>query len=97
MGKVKDGATLIKDDIKTKVEDIKKQNGKDIWLFDGASLTRSLLNLKLVDEIALAVHPVILGGGKPLFSNIKNRIQLELIGTKNYSTGLVSLTYRLIT
>lgn len=92
---VKDGAKLIKKNIKKEVEKIKKEKGKDIWLFGGAGLTTSLLNLGLVDEISLAVHPVILGAGKPLFSDIKKRIELKLVDTKKYSTGLVSLTYTL--
>ena len=95
LDKVKEGATLIKEDVKIKVEKIKTEKGKDIWLFGGAGLTTSLMNSGLVDELSLAVHPVILGGGKPLFSNIKDRINLTLIDTRTYSTGLVSLTYNL--
>jgi len=91
--KVKDDAVLIKDDIKSKVKEIKNENGKDIWLFGGGSLTTSLMNLDLVDEIGLAVHPVILSGGKPLFSEIKKRVELELLDSKVYSTGLVFLKY----
>jgi dihydrofolate reductase len=56
-------------------------------------LTTSLMNLGLVDELSLAVHPILLGGGKPLFNNIKDRIKLGLVDTKTYSTGLISLTY----
>ena len=95
LDKVKDGATLIKADTKTEVEKIKKEQGKDIWLFGGAGLATSLLTLGLVDELSLAVYPVILGGGKPLFNNIKDRINLALLDTKAYSTGTVSLTYAL--
>lgn len=93
LDKVKDGATLINGDIKTQVEIIKKEKGKDIWLFGGAGLTTSLLNLGLIDELSFAVHPILIGGGKPLFSNIKDRIKLTLVDTKIFSTGLVSLTY----
>ncbi len=93
--KVKEGVTLIKEDIKTEVQKIKNEKGKDIWLFGGASLTTSLMNLRLVDELSLAVHPILLGSGKPLFKNIKDRINLTLLDTKTYSTGLVSLTYSL--
>ncbi len=95
LNKVKEGATLIKGDIQTEVEKIKNEKGKDIWLFGGAGLTTSLLNLGLVDELSLAVHPILLGSGKPLFSNIKHRINLTLVDTKTFSTGLVSLTYTL--
>ena len=93
LDKVKDGATLIKGNIQAEVEKIKKEKGKDIWLFGGASLTTSLMNLGLVDELSLAVHPILLGRGKPLFNNIKDRIKLKLVDTKTYSSGLVSLTY----
>ena len=95
LDKVKDGASLIKSNTKIEVENIKKQKGKDIWLFGGAGLTTSLINLGLVDEISLAVHPILLGRGKPLFNNIKDRIKLTLVDTKTYSTGLVSLTYNI--
>jgi dihydrofolate reductase len=91
---VKDGALLIKSNIKEQVEKIKMANGKDIWLFGGAGLTASLMNLGLVDEFSLAVHPVILGAGKPLFNNIAKKTHLILTDTKTYSTGLVSLTYQ---
>lgn len=90
---VRPGAVLINGDIKAQVDQIKNEPGKDIWLFGGASLTTSLLNLDLVDEISLAIHPIILGSGKLLFNNIQNRIGLTLIDHKVYSTGLVFLTY----
>ena len=92
--KVKEGATLIKGDIKIEVEKIKKERGKDIWLFGGAGLTTSLMNLGLIDELSLTVYPILLGGGKPLFNNIKDRINLTLVNAKTYSTGVVSLTYK---
>lgn len=95
LSKVKDGAVLIKPDIKTEVEKIKNEKGKDIWLFGGAGLTTSLLNAGLVDELSLAVHPILLGAGKSLFNNITGRITMKLIDSKTYSTGLVSLTYDL--
>ena len=95
LDKVKGEGTLINGDIKTEIEKIKKERGKDIWLFGGAGLTTSLMNLGLVDELSLSVHPVLLGGGKPLFKDITNRITLALLDTKTYSTGLVSLTYSL--
>ena len=91
--KVKDDAVLIKGNIESEVKKIKNENGKDIWLFGGGSLTTSLMDLSLVDEVWLAVHPVVLGGGKPLFPEIKKRVDLKLLDTKVYSTGLVFLKY----
>jgi len=90
---VKKGAILMKGDIKQEVDKIKKEKGKDIWMFGGASLTASLMNLGLIDELWLAVHPILLGSGKPLFSGIKDRIHLQLTNSETYSSGLVSLKY----
>lgn len=91
---VREGSMLIKGDIEPQVRAIKGESGKDIWLFGGAGLTTSLLNLKLVDEIGMAVHPIVLGGGKSLFQNVKSRITLRLLDSKTYSSGLVALTYK---
>ena len=70
------------------------QEGKDIWLFGGSNLIASMLNAGLVDELHLSVHPILLGGGKPLFQGVEGRIKTELLDTKAYSTGLVQLFYR---
>ena len=93
MSNVKEGVILIRGDIKNEVEKIKREKGKDIWLFGGAELISSLMNLQLVDEIILAVHPVVLGSGKALFKDIKERTWLTLTGHKIYPNGLVFLTY----
>jgi dihydrofolate reductase len=90
---VKDGI-LLKGNISEEIEKIKNEPGKDIWLFGGASLTSSLLNHGLIDEMGLSVHPILLGAGKPLFSGLKERVNLRLMETKSYSSGLVSLTYQ---
>ncbi len=88
-----EGAIVISDDVKRNVEKIKRMKGRDIWLFGGAELTNSLLELGVIDELQLSVHPVILGGGKPLFKSSSKRTGLRLVGTKQYSTGLVQMFY----
>ncbi len=93
---VKTDEILINGDIVFEVNKIKNKPGKDIWLFGGASLITTFMNEDLVDEIILAVHPIILGSGKPLFQNIKGRKQLNLKNVKSYDTGLVMLTYSLL-
>ena len=90
---VKPDGVLIRGDLEKEVKRIKNEPGKDIWMFGGANLTTAFLNLRLIDELWLSVHPIILGSGKPLFSNIDSRIHLTLVDTKSYSSGLVSLTY----
>lgn len=95
LDKAKGGVVLVRGDIKKEVEKIRNEKGKDIWLFGGADLISSLMNLDLVDEIMLAIHPVILGEGKPLFKEIKERTWLTLTHQKVYPNGLVFLTYLL--
>ena len=91
----KEGVVLVRGDIKCEVEKIKKEKGRGIWLFGGAELISLLMNLQLVDEIILAVHPVILGSGKALFKDIKERTWLTLTDHKIYPNGLIFLTYTL--
>ena len=87
-------AVFIHSDIKESVLEIKKQSGKNIWLYGGGKLTTTFLNLDLIDEYRLAVHPVILGKGRPLFQNIEDRHKLKLVDAKGYSSGVTLLTYR---
>lgn len=91
--KVEGDFKLINRLTKKTVEKIKGQHKKDIWLFGGSGLITSFFQMKLVDEVQLAVHPLVLGGGKPLFVNINQRIYFKLINTKTFSSGLVQLFY----
>src|SRR4051794_39842948 len=86
-------AELISGDLKTKVLEIKDRPGKDIWLFGGASLTNSFLELDLIDEFLLAIHPLILGSGKRLFEERIERTVLKLTGSTQYESGLVQNRY----
>jgi dihydrofolate reductase len=87
---------VVSGDVIAKVKALKEAKGKDIWLFGGASLTTFLMNHGLVDQLWLSVHPIILGKGKPLFVELVNRTKLELMETKPYETGLLSLRYRIV-
>ncbi|MEO4004988.1 MULTISPECIES: dihydrofolate reductase family protein [unclassified Flavobacterium] len=75
------------------VAEIKEQDGKDIWLYGGANLIKSFIDLGLIDMYKISVHPVVLGSGKPLFENLKNRINLKLTDTRVFRSGVVELTY----
>lgn len=87
-------AIFISIDIEERVLEIKRQPGKNIWLYGGAKLTTTLLNLDLVDEFRLAIHPVILGKGKQLFQNIEDRHKLKLIDVKSYKSGVILVKYQ---
>ncbi|GGN12937.1 hypothetical protein GCM10010967_56210 [Dyadobacter beijingensis] len=91
---VKHGAVLIAENAMEEARKIKQQPGKDIWLYGGASLMEAMMNEGLVDELWLSVHPILLGGGRPLFQQSDHRTYLTLIGSKTYPTGLVSVRYR---
>lgn len=86
---------FINDHILEEVKKIKSEPGKDIWLYGGASLITNFINLGLVDEFRLSVHPIILGEGKPLFIDIKERLNLKLVNTRTFSSGVVQLIYHL--
>jgi dihydrofolate reductase len=88
-------AIFINDNILEEVNKLKNKPGKDIWLYGGASLITSFINLGLVDEFRLSVHPVILGEGKPLFIDIKQRLNLKMVNTRTFSSGVVQLIYQL--
>jgi dihydrofolate reductase len=72
---------------------LKQQSGKDIYVVGGATLVSSLMNLGLIDEIQLLVNPLILGGGKALFKDVKDRQTLKLVQAKPLKSGKVSLIY----
>lgn len=86
-------ATVSEDPGKT-VKALKRAKGKDIWLFGGGELFRSLLELKLVDEIEVAVIPVLLGDGLPLLPRTETRARLVLKKHKLFEkTGTLLLNY----
>jgi dihydrofolate reductase len=75
------------------IRKMKQQPGKDMLTFGGATLVSSLMNLGLIDELRLMVNPIILGGGKALSKDVKERQSLKLLRAKPLKSGKVSLTY----
>ena len=68
-----DQGEVINGDWVSKVKEIINSPGKDIWLFGGANLIEQFMNENLVDELQLAVHPIVLGAGKSLFPSLEER------------------------
>jgi dihydrofolate reductase len=89
------GVTFIGSGIEKRVSEMKQQPGKNIWLYGGAKIATTFFNLNLIDELRLAVHPVILGKGKPLFQDIKDKHKLKLVEAKTYKSGVVLMTYKM--
>jgi dihydrofolate reductase len=87
------GVRIVRDDPRVVVAELKEKPGKDIWLFGGGVLFRSLLEAKLVDTVELAVVPVLLGAGIPLLPPAA-ATQLVLTDQKTLPTsGIVALAY----
>jgi dihydrofolate reductase len=85
--------TIIADTAEETVAALRAESGKDIWLFGGGLLFRSLLAAGLVDTVEVAVVPVLLGGGIPLLPPPAEPTKLKLTGHKVYRTGIVLLEY----
>lgn len=71
-----------------------KEKGKDIWLVGGGKIVSLLINAKLIDEIQLFVHPLLLGKGIPLFDKIHERTRFKTVKAKQYKSGLIELHYK---
>ena len=91
------GVTIVSDRVEEFVADLKAAPGKDIWLFGGGELFTSFAAMGLVDTVSVAVEPVMLGGGLPLFPLSKIRLPLKLVKHRVYEkTGIVSLEYEVV-
>jgi dihydrofolate reductase len=75
------------------IRKLKEQPGKNIHVVGGATLVGSLMNAGLIDEVRVLINPLLLGGGKALFKDVKERKALKQVRTKTLRSGKVSLTY----
>ncbi len=88
------GVSIVSDNAGDFVRSLKNESGKDIWLMGGGILAASLLRERLVDEIGVAIQPVLLGSGIPLFPDLGLQVDLQLIECKTCQNGIVSVSYR---
>ena len=87
-------STLIKENVAEEISALKRQPGKNISISGSSMLVRSLLADGLLDELTLMVFPVVVGRGKRLFEEGGDRKGLELVDSRTFATGVVSLVYR---
>jgi len=87
--------TIVSEKPDQALADLRSRPGKDIWLFGGGSLFRSLLEARLVDTVEVSVIPVLLGEGISLLppKPSSERFKLKLAGSRTFKTGIVSLEY----
>lgn len=69
-------------------------DGPNIWLVGGSEIVRKFLGQDLIDEYIISIHPVLLGSGIPLFTGGYPQKSLELLSARQYSSGLVQVSYQ---
>ncbi len=89
-----DGSTLVEGDVPDAVAELKRQPGGNIAVLGSGELVRGLLGNDLVDELFLAVFPIVIGSGKRLFGEADRPTRLSLVASKVTGSGGVMLTYR---
>jgi dihydrofolate reductase len=87
-------ARLAKRNIGEEVSELKHRKGKDMIVYGSGKIVTALTKLGLVDEFRLWVHPVVIGCGKPVFKELSGILDLKLIKTQVFSSGVVILFYR---
>lgn len=86
-------AELLRGDVAQSVQRLKDEPGEVLWV-GGVTLPRALADLGLIDEYEFVVHPVIAGHGPTLLAGIRERIRLDLVDRREFSSGVVALRYR---
>ena len=81
------------DAIAEAVNRLKAQPGKDLSV-GGAGIASAFIRLGLIDEYCLYVHPIVLGSGKPMFQQVRDRLNLKLVETQAFGSRVVLLKYR---
>ena len=84
---------VISDNLSDRLNEIKQKGDKEILLFGSPTATHSLIRLGLVDGYWLFVNPIVLGKGVPLFVDIKDKIKLKLLDTRQFTSGVTALNY----
>jgi len=87
-------STLVKNDAVAEISKLKQLPGKDMVILGSASLASFLLQQGLIDEYRVILNPVLLGSGRPLFQDVKQRLRLKLSRTKLFGSGVVVLYYQ---
>jgi dihydrofolate reductase len=86
-------ARVVRDDAAGEIARLKKLPGKNMVIYGSGNLVRGFTRLGLIDEYQLLVHPIVLGGGKRLWSDIPNPFNLKLVRTQAFKNGVAVLYY----
>lgn len=91
--KVEGDAILVSENAADVIRDLKQKPGKDIFVMGGGEFGRFLFDEDLIDVVGMNIHPLLLGGGVPLFHTLKKQVNLELAECRALKNGCVYLTY----
>jgi len=86
-------AKIFDGDLAENIKELKSREGKPILALGGAGFMRSLIATGLIDEYHLNTHPVVLGAGLPIFTNVQHPMDLKLVETKSFPGGIVARVY----
>jgi dihydrofolate reductase len=92
--KVEGNTKIIRENIAEEISTMKHEPGKDLMLIGGPELVSTFIQLDLIDEYRIGVVPMILGEGKSLFKAVNDTLNLKLIKTEIFNSGLVILHYQ---
>jgi dihydrofolate reductase len=87
-------SNLLEGDAAEAVAKLKREAGKDIYMFGSGDFIQTLMRHHLVDEYLLMIYPVVLGTGKRLFQQGSSKHDLELLKSKTTQTGVLVLKYK---
>lgn len=79
-------ARVIGPDVAEAITALKEESGGAVLLTGGGELGSTLFDLGLIDELRIVVHPVVLGGGKPLLANQSARTKLKLVESRVFDS-----------
>jgi dihydrofolate reductase len=85
--------TIISGNLTDSINEIKQRPGSEILLFGSPTATHALIQQNLIDGYWLFVNPVVLARGMPLFTDIKDKIKLNLLTTRQFASGVTELNY----
>ncbi|MCO4292530.1 dihydrofolate reductase family protein [Solitalea sp. MAHUQ-68] len=85
---------ILSGDLVEEVKSLKQASSKSLTVLGSGSIVSQLAEAGLIDEYQIMIDPVAIGNGIPIFNNVKHQLDLKLIDTKTFKSGVVMLTYQ---
>jgi len=80
-------------DLTEEINDLKNQEGNDMIVYGGGKFVSSLIKENLIDELHLFINPAVIGKGMPIFQEVTEKQNYNLIASKQFDCGIIVLTY----